>query len=138
MNFNPWLQWEVFSVCIHVVSIFSTSWFTLSTLPWLWLCLGFPWTILSSGYISLKLETMLFMNSCPLSDYKINGPPISVKIPMKLNVISSTPLYLSHLRVINLVKWSWYINIHFDFLSECDWKSMSSTWHRKLIGEIIG
>jgi hypothetical protein len=51
-----------------------------------------------------KFETMLFEYSRPLSNCKIDGAPISVKISMRLKAISSAFLYSNGLRIINLVR----------------------------------
>jgi hypothetical protein len=54
--------------------------------------------------MSFQFEIMLFENSLPLLDLKIDGAPISVKISLRLKAISSALLYTSGLRIINLVR----------------------------------
>ena len=96
-------QWPVFPSAISVANIASISLLQRSTLPWLWECLGLPWTILNPGKdSSIILKTVAFLNSLPLSDWRRQaGGPRKEKHTLRLAAtatavfwVKSTNIYL--------------------------------------------
>ena len=100
----------------------------LSMLPWYWGCLGFPWTMTSSGHISFNSDITKAMNSRPLSLCKMCGGTKIVQTSIKLKATSEAFFDVSGLILQNFVRWSWYTIIRLYLPSGLDWKSFNSTW----------
>jgi hypothetical protein len=65
--------------CLHIFDVLVGSFYR----TWLWLCLGFPWTILDSGHNVVSSAMTELTNSLPLSDCTIHGAAHVRKISVK-------------------------------------------------------
>ena len=98
--------------------------------------IGFPWIILVLLWFELTRESrMLFLNSLPLSLWRMWGIPSSQNKSCRTSAASSAYLFFRGRNRISLVKWSWYTKSQrygipdSDMLWSCDMslKSMRST-----------
>ena len=84
--------------------IASTSRFARSTDPCDWEWRGFPCTIRQFDHISTNLTIILFTNSRPLSDCRINGDPSRQNMSNSWDATSSAVLETNSRKTKNFVR----------------------------------
>ena len=127
-NLTPIVQSVEMLSVIQVTIMSLMSALAPTTDPWLWGCLGLPWTIFRSGHMLASSAITAAVNSEPLSDWRITGAPISSKISASWKATSVALLEVRHRRTQNLVKWSWYYIIHLKLLWDMDCISIKWIW----------
>ena len=126
-NFSPIVQSVVSLSPNHATNMSFMSQLALSTDPWLWGCLGFPWTSTRSGHNSFSSTIIWAVNSEPLSLCKIHGAPSNRKISSNWYATSAARLDVSGRSTQNFVRWSWYTIIHLNSPCFIDCMSIRST-----------